>query len=121
MSDERGQQKYLGVVSSTVLALVVFFASTHDVVAQNEPVPVAEGAKADAPKSIPREPMEVLLALGVFVYPLGITSVIVVWFSIERLVVLRSSRSPPLSRNRERTARSTARSCAASCSTIPAP
>lgn len=95
MSDERGQQKYLGVVSSAVLAFAVFFAATNDVAAQIEPVPVVEGAKADAPKSIPREPMEVLLALGVFVYPLGITSVIVVWFSIERLVVLRSSRVIP--------------------------
>lgn len=95
MSDERGQRKYLGVVSLACLALAVFFAATNDVAAQDEPVPVVEAAKAGAPKSIPREPMEVLLALGVFVYPLGITSIIVVWFSIERLVVLRSSRVIP--------------------------
>lgn len=46
-------------------------------------------------KSIPREPLEVLLALGPFLYPLGLCSVIVVWFSIERMVVLRRGRVIP--------------------------
>lgn len=44
---------------------------------------------------IPREPVEVLRGLGVFIYPLGLCSIIVVWFSIERLVVLRRGRVIP--------------------------
>jgi biopolymer transport protein ExbB len=62
----------------------------------------AEAAPADAttetepaPKGIPRDPIEVLYALGVFLYPLGLCSIIVVWFSIERLVVLRRGRVIP--------------------------
>ncbi len=47
------------------------------------------------PRGIPREPMEVLYALGPFLYPLGLCSIIVVWFSIERLVVLRRGRVIP--------------------------
>jgi biopolymer transport protein ExbB len=54
----------------------------------------APAAKA-APKGIPREPIEVLYALGMFMYPLGLCSVVVVWFSIERLVVLRRGRVIP--------------------------
>ena len=48
-----------------------------------------------APKGIPQDPLEVLYALGPFLYPLGLTSIIVVWFSIERLVVLRRGRVIP--------------------------
>ena len=48
-----------------------------------------------APKGIPQDPIEVLYALGPFLYPLGLTSIIVVWFSIERLVVLRRGRVIP--------------------------
>jgi biopolymer transport protein ExbB len=95
MSDGRGQRKYLGVVSLACLGVAALFLSTTFALAQDELVPVVEVAETDAPKTIPREPMEVLLALGVFVYPLGITSIVVVWFSIERLVVLRSSRVIP--------------------------
>jgi biopolymer transport protein ExbB len=60
-------------------------------------VPVTDAAPAAPPvkKGIPREPIEVLYALGPFLYPLGICSIIVVWFSIERLVVLRRSRVIP--------------------------
>lgn len=47
------------------------------------------------PKGIPRDPIEVLLALGPFLYPMALTSIIVVWFSIERLVVLRRGRVIP--------------------------
>lgn len=63
--------------------------------------PIAESpakpskAPAPAPKGIPREPMEVLIALGPFLYPLGLASIVVVWFSIERLVVLRRGRVIP--------------------------
>ena len=55
----------------------------------------AKPARAAAPKGIPRDPIEVLYALGPFLYPLGLTSIIVVWFSIERLVVLRRGRVIP--------------------------
>ncbi len=75
------------------------------------PLPVAWGqpaeptAAAPAPpppagspaltRQIPKEPLELLKALGYFVYPLGLCSLIVVWFSIERLVVLRRGRVLP--------------------------
>ena len=51
--------------------------------------------EAPAKKGIPREPIEVLYALGPFLYPLGLCSIVVVWFSIERLVVLRRGRVIP--------------------------
>ena len=44
---------------------------------------------------IPSEPYEVWIALGAFRYPLALTSIIVVWFSIERFVVLRHGRVIP--------------------------
>ena len=47
------------------------------------------------PKGIPRDPIEVLFALGPFMYPLGLCSVVLVWFSIERMVVLRRGRVIP--------------------------
>lgn len=47
------------------------------------------------PKGIPREPIKVLFALGPFLYPLGLCSIILVWFSIERMVVLRRGRVIP--------------------------
>ncbi|HUQ68265.1 MAG TPA: MotA/TolQ/ExbB proton channel family protein [Planctomycetaceae bacterium] len=56
--------------------------------------PAAAPAKL-APRGIPRDPIQVLFALGMFMYPLGLCSVIVVWFSIERLVVLRRGRVIP--------------------------
>uniref|UniRef100_A0A7C2P3Q4 MotA/TolQ/ExbB proton channel family protein n=1 Tax=Schlesneria paludicola TaxID=360056 RepID=A0A7C2P3Q4_9PLAN len=39
--------------------------------------------------------MEVFRALGLFSYPLGLCSVVVVWFAIERLVILRRGRVIP--------------------------
>lgn len=48
-----------------------------------------------APKGVPHDPIEVWAALGPFRYPLALTSIIVVWFSIERLVVLRRGRVIP--------------------------
>jgi biopolymer transport protein ExbB len=57
----------------------------------NQPVAAAEVA----PQGIPRDPLEVLYALGPFLYPLGLCSIVVVWFSIERLVVLRRGRVIP--------------------------
>lgn len=62
-------------------------------------VPVAPTEAPEATvakkKGIPSEPIEVLYALGAFMYPLGLCSVIVVWFSIERVVVLRRGRVIP--------------------------
>ena len=57
----------------------------------------AEAAKPQPPAKpgIPREPVEVLLALGPFLYPLGLCSIVLVWFSIERMVVLRRGRVIP--------------------------
>ena len=45
--------------------------------------------------NIPSEPYEIWIALGAFRYPLALTSIIVVWFTIERLVVLRHGRVIP--------------------------
>lgn len=60
------------------------------------PVHAAAPAKAPAAKKgIPRDPLEVMFALGIFMYPLGLCSVVVVWFSIERMVVLRRGRVIP--------------------------
>jgi len=44
---------------------------------------------------IPSEPYEVWVALGAFRFPLALTSIVVVWFTIERLVVLRYGRVIP--------------------------
>jgi biopolymer transport protein ExbB len=60
------------------------------------PAGAANGSAPDnRGRKIPREPLEVLIALGLFVYPLGLCSLIVVWFSIERVVVLRRGRVIP--------------------------
>jgi biopolymer transport protein ExbB len=58
-------------------------------------VPVASKPPKTAPKAIPKTPLEVMLSLGPFMYPLGLCSIIVVWFSIERLVLLRRGRVIP--------------------------
>jgi len=52
-------------------------------------------AAPEPPKGIPREPTEVLRALGVFLYPLALCSIVVVWFAIERMVLLRRGRVIP--------------------------
>jgi len=59
--------------------------------------PASPGAKpAKAHRSIPTRPLEIIEALGVpFIIAFGICSVITVWFSIERLVVLRRGRVIP--------------------------
>jgi biopolymer transport protein ExbB len=57
----------------------------------------APGTKpAKAHRTIPTRPLEIIEALGVpFIIAFGICSVITVWFSIERLVVLRRGRVIP--------------------------
>lgn len=59
------------------------------------PLGALESPVKAAPKGIPREPIEVLYALGMFMYPLGLCSIVVVWFSIERVVALRRGRVLP--------------------------
>jgi biopolymer transport protein ExbB len=69
--------------------------------APSTPAPTgdAAGAPAKPPKphrQIPTRPLEIIEALGVpFIIAFGICSVITVWFSIERLVVLRRGRVIP--------------------------
>lgn len=58
----------------------------------------AKVASTDAPVKvgkIPSDPYEVWIALGPFRYPLALTSIVVVWFTIERMVVLRYGRVIP--------------------------
>jgi biopolymer transport protein ExbB len=59
--------------------------------------PASPGTKpAKAHRTIPTRPLEIIEALGVpFIIAFGICSVITVWFSIERLVVLRRGRVIP--------------------------
>ncbi|HXY37023.1 MAG TPA: hypothetical protein VEI07_22540, partial [Planctomycetaceae bacterium] len=59
--------------------------------------PAAPAAKpAKAHRTIPTRPLEIIEALGVpFIIAFGVCSVIAVWFSIERLVVLRRGRVIP--------------------------
>jgi len=75
-------------------------AFLHQAAAQSTPdapatAPPTEAAGRTAPRGIPREPIDVLYSLGPFLYPLALTSFVVVWFSIERLVVLRRGRVIP--------------------------
>jgi len=65
-----------------------------------EPVPAtlekaAPPVVATVRKEIPRDPIQVMIALGPMLYPMGLCSVVLVWFSIERLVVLRRGRVIP--------------------------
>lgn len=81
----------------TFAAMVWQRANAQEIPA-SAPVPASETARpqpAAGPKGIPREPIEVLFALGPFLYPLGLCSIILVWFSIERMVVLRRGRVIP--------------------------
>jgi biopolymer transport protein ExbB len=80
-----------------VLWLGLVLAQDADPPSFEPPAGVAEASPAAKPvtKGIPREPIEVLYALGMFMYPLGLCSIVVVWFSIERLVVLRGGRVIP--------------------------
>lgn len=89
-------------IATALAVLIGLSLMLHHAPAQSTPASEPYAATNDnapaarpAPKGIPREPMEVLIALGPFLYPLGLTSIIVVWFSIERLVVLRRGRVIP--------------------------
>jgi biopolymer transport protein ExbB len=68
--------------------------------APSAPAPTGDAAAAAKPakphRQIPTRPLEIIEALGVpFILAFGICSVITVWFSIERLVVLRRGRVIP--------------------------
>ncbi len=69
--------------------------------AVSEPEPAAakavspETPERDGPKGIPQDPVGIILALGVFAYPLGLTSIVAAWVAIERLVALRRGRVIP--------------------------
>lgn len=90
-------------ILAALLVLIGTNVLLHRAPAQSPPVPdSAPGTAAEnaaparpAPKGIPGDPIGVLDALGPFRYPLGLTSIIVVWFTIERLVVLRRGRVIP--------------------------
>jgi len=84
--------------------LLCFGLLWHRALAQSTPDAPEPASAADdgtspkapaPPKGIPSDPVEVLWALGPFLYPLGLTSIVVVWFSIERMVVLRRGRVIP--------------------------
>lgn len=69
--------------------------TTPDPLSPPVEAPASPPTKPPPRKGIPRDPLEVFYALGIFMYPLGLSSIIVVWFSIERLVVLRRGRVIP--------------------------
>jgi biopolymer transport protein ExbB len=91
--------------SFRLLICTLLLAATWSIAARSQdrlPAGAAPGAKPAAGEEaarpetiIPREPIEVLYALGAFAWPLGLMSIVVVWFSIERLVVLRRGRVIP--------------------------
>jgi len=92
-----------GIQIATCLAVLISLGLLlHRVSAQSTPEsdpPAAQGKAAPAaptkPKGIPNNPIDAIAALGPFLYPLGLASFIVVWFSIERLGVLRRGRVIP--------------------------
>ena len=91
-------RRYVAWLGLSLLLLAVTSTSAQDSVpltpaANPESAPAANAAPEK--KGIPRAPIEVLFALGPFMYPLGLCSIIVVWFSIERAVVLRRGRVIP--------------------------
>lgn len=87
-------------LATLVLMLVVFVGTIRNQAkAQdgesglNAPGSIASRLTKDG--RIPTEPLEVWNALGSFRYPLALTSIVFVWFTIERLVMLRYGRVIP--------------------------
>jgi biopolymer transport protein ExbB len=86
------------VVLLVVSLLAILSVVSTNVVAQGDAVTDADLPDLVEPeplKGIPRDPRGILRALGWFVYPLGLTSIIAGWVAIERLVVLRRGRVIP--------------------------
>jgi len=84
-------------------ALLLFVAHVQAQPADVEPVPVQnQPAAADQPREeiptgnvIPTNPSEAVAALNWWGIPFGIATIICLWFSTERLVVLRKARVIP--------------------------
>ncbi|RMG38803.1 MAG: MotA/TolQ/ExbB proton channel family protein [Planctomycetota bacterium] len=53
------------------------------------------GGTPDAGRGIPTTPLEIFLAMGIWGVPFVVASVVAVWFTVERLVVLRRGRVIP--------------------------
>jgi biopolymer transport protein ExbB len=79
----------------TLAGLVWQRASAQDSSAADPAKATARSQPASGPKGIPRDPVEVLFALGPMLYPMGLCSIVLCWFSIERLVILRRGRVIP--------------------------
>lgn len=100
VTNHRGTPRLLMLVVWCGLALAGWSTAQESGPATPDPIsppadaPVKPAGQA-ARKGIPRDPIEVLFALGIFMYPLGLCSIVVVWFSIERMVVLRRGRVIP--------------------------
>ena len=97
----RGPHRFSGrrCVSLCLLLLLVLsgiwkFASAQETPSSSEEKAAPKAAWSNEGK-IPTEPYEVWMALGAFRFPLALTSIIVLWFTIERLVVLRHGRVIP--------------------------
>lgn len=94
-----GSQTVALLAVLTLAGLLWQRASAQDSAATNPaPRAAAEAVRPQAPagpKGIPRDPVEVLFALGPMLYPMGLCSIVLVWFSIERMVVLRRGRVIP--------------------------
>jgi biopolymer transport protein ExbB len=89
----------IATIVAVLIGLSVFIShAPAQTTPDSDATPVATDNAAPAratPKGIPRSPIGVLESLGIFLYPLGLTSIVVVWFTIERLVVLRRGRVIP--------------------------
>lgn len=88
-----------GVFSLTSLVALLLIAAGalwSQVDAQDGGIDSANtDGSSSAVGTIPTDPWGVWINLGTFRYPLALTSIIVVWFTIERLVVLRHGRVIP--------------------------
>ncbi len=105
MQDDRPcvRMKWLSICVFSGLLLLTVSSDVSRVMAQGDnpaaPAPIKDSAPKEAAPirvgKIPNDPYEIWMALGIFRYPLGLTSIVVVWFTIERLVVLRHGRVIP--------------------------
>lgn len=88
------------LVLMLVVATNVIWSPARAQGTNDDSIAVPIGADQPAPMEtrlgeVPTDPYQIWLALRTFRYPLGLTSIIVVWFTIERLVVLRYGRVIP--------------------------
>lgn len=96
-----GLSKGLPLATLVVLLTMATSVILNQASAQDSGTDSSLPAKAATAESsiregkIPSDPYEVWMALNVFRYPLALTSIVVVWFTIERMVVLRHGRVIP--------------------------